>query len=68
MADEGILVHARDNSDVMWINHLGGCGDSSYRGYDYWMLGNFGQTNGATGSWCDEPDTYSTYFICEGLI
>merc|ERR1712038_585842 len=32
VADEGVLVHARDNSDVTWINHRVNCGSNS----DHW--------------------------------
>ena len=71
-ADEGILVHARDNSDLTWVNHLFSCGGQSYmyhRGYDYYMLGLFGENDRATGAWCDVDETYSSaYFICEGLV
>merc|ERR1712154_156057 len=60
-ADEGILVHARDNSDLTWINHLFSCGGGDYmyhRGYDYYMLGLWGETDRATGAWCDVDTTY----------
>ena len=71
-ADEGILVHARDNSDLTWINHLFVCDDSGYlyhRGHDYYMLGLHGENNVRTGSWCDMIATYgNAYFICEGII
>merc|ERR1711874_124235 len=71
-ADEGILVHATDNSDLTWVNHLFSCGGNEYmylRGLDYYMLGLHGENNRATGAWCDTEATYgSAYFICEGLI
>merc|ERR550532_2695210 len=57
VADEGILVHARDNSDLAWVNHLFYCGNDEtmdHRGCDYYMLGLFGQTDLRTGAWCDE--------------
>ena len=69
-ADEGILVHARDNSDLTWINHFV-CTISNnmvHRGYDYYILGLHGETSKDTGVWCDEPATSDYYFICEGLI
>ena len=70
VADEGVLVHAKDNSDLTWINHLFSCGSDQYmyhRGYDYYLLGLFGDSK-YTGAWCDDPETSKAYFICEGLI
>merc|ERR1739836_354885 len=70
-ADEGILIHARDNSDLTWVNHLFSCGGEDYmyhRGLDYYILGLGGENDRHTGAWCDVDATYSAYFICEGLI
>ena len=64
VADEGILVHARDNSDLTWVNPK-----TEYRGHDFFMIGLFGENDAQTGEWIDEPGTgYPQYFICEGLI
>merc|ERR1711936_594050 len=72
-ADEGVLVHATDNSDLTWINHLLSCGYGNehsldHRGYDYYELGLFGETDRRTGVWCDLEETANRWFICEGLI
>ena len=70
VADEGVLVHARDNSDLDWVTWLFACGTDQYmwhRGYDYYLLGLHGQTDKTTGAWCGERVTYSAYFICEGI-
>ena len=63
-ADEGILVHARDNSDLTWVNPK-----TEYRGHDFFMIGFFGENVANTGKWLDEPATVTPqYFICEGWI
>ena len=68
VADEGVLVHAKDNSDLIWINDRIGCNvDHWDRGYDYYVLGLFGESDRRTGAWCDVPDV-DYYFICEGPI
>merc|ERR1711936_161599 len=59
-AVEGKFVHAYDNSELSWMNHLWYCNN----GNDYLILGLHGETNGATGAWCNEPATYTAYFIC----
>ena len=72
VADEGVLVHARDNSDLTWINHLYSCGSADYMfhfGNDYYILGLHGENEKYTGAWCDVGATYAhAYFICEGFI
>ena len=72
VADEGVLVHARDNSDLTWINHFVCTTSDNYMyhsGHDYYILGLHGENDKSTGAWCDEDATYDlAYFICEGLI
>ena len=68
VADEGVLVHARDNSDLFWVNHLFTCGGDYmiHAGYDYYVLGLYGETDKRTGAWCDTEATYGdAYFPCE---
>ena len=68
-ADQGVRVHALDNSEVTWINPFFACGSTNwYRGNDYYLLCLFGQTERRTGAWCDAPGDESHYFICEGSI
>ena len=68
-ADQGVRVHALDNSEVTWINPFFACGSTNwYRGNDYYLLCLFGQTERRTGAWCDAPGDESHYFICEGRI
>merc|ERR1739844_227442 len=68
---EGKFVHAYDNSELTWINHLWRCNDGTNlysTGLDYLLLGMYGKDSRITGSWCDEPATNAYYFICEGSI
>ena len=70
-ADEGVLVHARDNSDLTWINHFV-CSTTNnyvyYAGRDYYTLGLYGETSKDTGVWCGADARDNFYFICEGFI
>ena len=65
VADKGVLVHARDNSDLAWINHRY---YDIYAEHNYYILGLLGENDKFTGTWADEPATYGGYFICEGFI
>merc|ERR1711874_63563 len=69
-ADQGVRVHAKDNSELKWTNPVFHCDSEHwYRGYDYYVLGLFGETDRRTGAWCDTADNDSLlYFICEGMI
>ena len=64
-------MHASTGKDLTWINPKWTCGCSgnlfcSASGDAMVMF--ITNSVAINGGWCDEPNSYSTYFICKGLM